>query len=54
MPLSGIQNFSRLEAGFPIRIASGMTVLGTGERFELIKKTMAFEPQRRKGRQENF
>jgi hypothetical protein len=25
MPLSGIHNFSNLQTGFPIRIASGMT-----------------------------
>jgi hypothetical protein len=37
MPLSGIHNFSQLEAGFPIRIASGMTVLGTGGRLVLIR-----------------
>jgi hypothetical protein len=31
MSLSGIHYFSQLEAGFPIRIASGMTVLGMAE-----------------------
>jgi hypothetical protein len=35
---SRIHNFSRLEAGFPIRIASGMTVFATSGRFLLIRK----------------
>jgi len=32
MSLTVIHDFSWLEAGFPIRIASGMTVLGPGGR----------------------
>jgi hypothetical protein len=36
VPVSGIHDFRRLEAGFPIRIASGMTVSGTGGRLTLI------------------
>jgi hypothetical protein len=26
MPLSGIQNFGKLQAGFPLRISAGMTI----------------------------
>jgi hypothetical protein len=26
MPLSGIHNFSKLQAGFPLRISAGMTI----------------------------
>jgi len=37
MSLSGIHDISRLEAVFPIRIASGMTVLGTGGRLTLVR-----------------
>jgi len=37
MLLSGIHNSNQLEAGFPIKIASGMTVLGTGGRLTLIR-----------------
>jgi hypothetical protein len=37
MPLSGIQIFSQ-EAGFPIRSASGMTVVGICRRLELFRK----------------
>jgi hypothetical protein len=36
VPVSGIHDFRRFEAGFPIRIASGMTVSGTGGRLTLI------------------
>jgi hypothetical protein len=36
VPESGIHDFRRLEAGFPIRIASGMTVSGIGGRLTLI------------------
>jgi hypothetical protein len=36
VPVSGINDFRRLEAGFPIRIASGMTVSGNGGRLTLI------------------
>jgi hypothetical protein len=32
MPLSGIHGFCHLKAGFPIRIASGMTSLATSGR----------------------
>jgi hypothetical protein len=35
--VSGIHDFRRSEAGFPIRIASGMTVSGTGGRLTLIR-----------------
>jgi hypothetical protein len=37
MSLSGIHDFGRLEAGFPIRSASGMTHLGACGRSALIR-----------------
>ncbi len=37
MSLSGIHNFSRLDDGFPIRIASGMTAMATNGRLMPIR-----------------